>query len=117
VYLYAARVVKVVDGDTLDLDVDLGFGIWVHQRVRLASLNCPEHGTPEGEAATSYTRNWLAQHEPQLVLRTQKDAREKFGRYLGTVLDGTASLNADLLATGHAVPYDGRKPASSLVRG
>jgi micrococcal nuclease len=109
VYEYAARLVKVIDGDTVHLDVDLGFGIWMHQRIRLAGVNCPEHGTLAGDNATAYTTQWLAQNGPELTLRTVLDRREKYGRYLGAIVAGTHILNVDLITDGHAVAYDGGK--------
>jgi micrococcal nuclease len=107
VYEYAARCTRVVDGDTLDLNVDLGFGIQVQQRVRLLGINCPEHGTIAGDDATAYTKEWLKEHGPNLLLRTVKDRREKFGRYLGQIVASTRILNNDLIQAGHAVAYDG----------
>ena len=106
-YVYAARLVKVVDGDTVDLDVDMGFDVHIQQRIRLAGINCPEHGTADGDAATAYTRAWLEQHGPNLTLRTIKDKHEKFGRLLGVITVGPSTLNGDLLTSGHAVSYDG----------
>jgi micrococcal nuclease len=109
VYEYAARLLKVVDGDTIDVDVDLGFDVHIRQRIRLAGVNCPEHGTLAGDNATAYTTQWLAQNGPELTLRTVKDRKEKFGRYLGAIVAGTRILNADLVTDGFAVPYDGGK--------
>ncbi|MFE1451997.1 thermonuclease family protein [Streptomyces olivaceoviridis] len=106
-YVYGARVDRVVDGDTLDTTVDLGFGIQLFQRIRLLGINCPEHGTPEGDAATAYTRTWVADHGPTFILRTELDRREKFGRVLGMLISGARTLNEDLIAAGHAVRYDG----------
>lgn len=106
-YVYGARVDRVVDGDTVDTSVDLGFGIHLFQRIRLLGINCPEHGTPEGDAATAYTRAWVAEHGPTFILRTELDRREKFGRTLGTLISGARTLNDDLVAAGHATAYDG----------
>ncbi|MCI3279103.1 thermonuclease family protein [Streptomyces cylindrosporus] len=106
-YEYAARCDKVIDGDTLDVLADVGFGIHVQQRIRLLGINCPEHGTVGGDDATAYTKAWLEQHGPDLVLRTVKDRREKFGRYLGQIIAGGRMLNNDLVTSGHAVDYDG----------
>ena len=89
------------------MTADLGFGIYLFQRIRLLGINCPEHGTPEGAAATAYTTNWLAQHGPEFILRTELDRHEKYGRVLGTVTAGPHTLNDDLIAAGHAVPYTG----------
>jgi micrococcal nuclease len=109
VYEYAARLIRVVDGDTLDLDVSLGFDIHISERIRLAGVNCPEHGTLSGDNATAYTTQWLAQNGPDFILRTTKDKKEKFGRLLGTISAGERTLNVDLLTDGLAVPYDGGK--------
>ncbi|MFF9287523.1 thermonuclease family protein [Streptomyces griseosporeus] len=110
-YVYGARVVRVVDGDTIDFDIDLGFSTHLFQRVRLLGINCPEHGTPQGEAATAYVRKWITDHGPDFTLRTELDRREKFGRVLGTVIADVRSLNDDLVAAGHAARYDGGKRA------
>lgn len=106
-YVYGARVVRVIDGDTLDTDVDLGFSAHLFQRIRLLGINCPEHGTPQGRAATAYTQAWITEHGPDFTLRTELDEREKFGRVLGTLIAGARTLNDDLVAAGHATPYDG----------
>lgn len=108
-YVYAAQLVKVVDGDTLDVLTDLGFHIRIQQRIRLLGVNCPEHGSPAGDAATAYTARWLAENGPELVLRTELDKTEKYGRILGTISVGARTLNVDLVTDGHAVPYDGGK--------
>ncbi|MFF4543631.1 thermonuclease family protein [Streptomyces sp. NPDC001406] len=106
---YPATLVHVVDGDTLDLDIDLGFTIRTRQRVRLVGLNTPEKNTDEGKAAKAWVTDWLAQHGPGLVVETHR--REKYGRWLATITspDG-ACLNTDLIDTGHAAPYDGHGP-------
>jgi micrococcal nuclease len=109
VYEYSARLTKVVDGDTVDLLVDVGFGIHVQQRIRLLGVNCPEHGTTAGDDATAFTKAWLEQYGPDLIVRTVRDRKEKWGRMLGTISAGTRILNSDLIAGGHAVDYDGGK--------
>lgn len=116
-YQYAASLVRVIDGDTVVLNVDLGFSTHVEQHVRLNGINAPEHGTPEGDAATAFTKVWFTQHAG-LTLATVKDKQEKYGRYLGTITsaDG-ANLNADLVTNGHAVSYDGGKRAATIVLG
>jgi micrococcal nuclease len=106
-YIYAAQLAKVIDGDTLDVITDLGFHIHIQQRIRLLGVNCPEHGTPTGDAATAYTARWLAENGPGLILHTELDKAEKFGRILGTISAGARTLNADLVTDGHAVDYEG----------
>src|SRR5262245_48711322 len=122
-YDYQAQVLNVHDGDTLRLRTDLGFYVRFDQTVRLAGLNAPELSTPEGQAAKAFAESWIADHVtpavimttiPALVgVRTQKDKQEKYGRYLATIYDladATSTLNAALLAAGHALPWDGTGP-------
>ncbi len=107
-YEYRASLVRVVDADTLDLCVDLGFGLTRTDRFRLFGLNAPELRTPEGKLAAAWVADWLAAAGSAdrwpLVVRTEKDRREKYGRYLGVVLLAGRELNAELLAAGHAAP-------------
>jgi micrococcal nuclease len=109
-FIYQATVGKVVDGDTLDLQVDLGFGVFTRQRVRLLGNNAAEHGTELGDKATAFVKDWVAEHGPVLTVRTQKDKREKFGRYLATILSGAEELSQALINAGLAVAYDGTGP-------
>ena len=108
VYEYRARVVRVIDGDTLELTLDVGFRLTLTDHFRLAGLNCPELPTPEGKAAAAFTADWLHAADAldpwPLVVRTERDRREKYGRLLATVLHGGQSLNAALLAAGRAKP-------------
>lgn len=106
-YEYAARALRIIDGDTLILDVDLGFDVHIQQHVRLLGINCPEHGTIAGDDATAFTRDWIQQHGPDLTVRTVRDKREKFGRMLATVVASSRTLNQDLVAAGLAVDYNG----------
>jgi micrococcal nuclease len=107
-YEYTARVIRVVDGDTLWLDVDLGFDVARKDSFRLWGINAPEHGTPEGDAATQWLKDQLAGLETVRVA-TQKDKREKYGRYLATLWVGSRCVNTDMVEAGHAVPYGGGK--------
>lgn len=113
-YEYRAHVLSVYDGDTLRVDIDCGFGVWLfNQPLRLAGLNAPEMGTPEGRAA----RDWLRQLLPigaDVIVHTSKDAKEKYGRYLAEVYPADAesdlSLNQAMINAGHAKPWDGTGP-------
>ncbi len=109
-YEYRARVASVHDADSVRLDVDLGFGIWTAKRAfRLAGIDAPELGTPEGLAA----RDWLRALLPvgsQLIAITQRDAGDKYGRMLATLYlpdEPIWSVNEQLIESGHAKPYDG----------
>lgn len=108
-YEYRAEVIRVIDGDTLALMVDLGCDVHVALTVRLKDVNAPERGTPEGVAATEFVKNWLANNmmlrdsgEFVVHLVTHKDKREKYGRYLGDIYAKGRWLNEDLVAFGHA---------------
>jgi len=107
VYERTAVVTKVVDGDTLHLDVDLGCDTSLAMTVRLYGVNAPEMSTPEGRVAKQFVADWIAGRAGHgFVLRTVKDRREKYGRYLADLLaaDGTSLCQA-LLDSGNAVTY------------
>lgn len=111
-WYYQAELVRVIDGDTVVMRVDLGFSIYSEHAIRLAGINCPEHGTPEGDAATAFTRQWFVDHPNGLEIQTFKGSEtEKYGRYLAYVYpkvgDGAVTLNAALLEAGHAVVMKG----------
>lgn len=107
-YEYSASVVKVVDGDTIWLDIDLGFEVRQRHSVRLADINAPEHGTPEGDAATAWLIARLTNIN-KVLITTIKDRREKYGRYLVVLWIGTTNVNEEMVAAGHAVHYSGGK--------
>jgi micrococcal nuclease len=107
-YEYAARLVRVVDGDTWILDIDLGCSVWLHsQRIRGARINAPEMSTDAGKAAKTYAESWFAENAPdnRVVLRTEKDRNDNYGRLLGTVSSQGRVLNTDLVQSGNATVY------------
>lgn len=113
-YQYRAWVIRVVDGDTLHLEVDLGFDIRRRDTFRLAGINAPENSTPEGKRATAWLTTRL-EEVPTLIVTTTKDSREKYGRYLGRLWDGygrSESINDEMIAAGHASEYPALKPPS-----
>ena len=114
---YKVKIVKVVDGDTVDVDIDLGFGIWLHkERVRVMGIDTPESRTSDavekvfGLAAKARLSSLLG---AEAILQTQvskkgEDMKGKFGRVLGNFV----SLNGEkcaavLVREGHAVAYQG----------
>ena len=108
VYERRATVTRIVDGDTLHLDVDLGCDTTLAMTVRLYGLNCPEMNTDAGKAAKAYVEQWVGDSaSKQFVVRTVRDTKEKYGRYLADLLpaSGGESLCEALLASGNAVPY------------
>lgn len=108
-FSYYARLERVVDGDTLKVVIDLGFGVSIRQTIRLYGIDVYEKNTALGRAATRFVEHWLAD-KPILVIRTIKDRTGKFGRYLGLVYDMEGnSLIEDLRDQG----FDKHEPQKS----
>ena len=116
-YEYKFDLDRVVDGDTVDVNLDLGFEVQLKkQRVRLYGLNTPESRTRDleekqyGLAAKARLKDILENAET-LTLKTQidKKARGKYGRILGTLFADGISVNQTLLDEGHAIEYFGGK--------
>lgn len=114
-YTYRCKIVKIIDGDTVDVDIDLGFGMWIHnERVRLNGIDAPESRTSDkiekkfGMAAKARVQELLPVGE-HFVITTQL-SNEKYGRTLGNfLLDGVYSTVSGLLIEeGYAVPYHGQ---------
>ena len=114
-YEYIFRLDRVVDGDTIDVDLDLGFDVMLKkQRIRLYGLNTPESRTRDleekqyGLAAKARLKELLEGGET-LSLRTaiDKKARGKYGRILGTIYADGINLNQQLIDEGHAIEYFG----------
>lgn len=107
-YQYKAKLVRVVDGDTIWLDVDLGFKVRIVMDFRLAGINAPEMSgvdAAKGIAAKEFLTMLLADKE--IVVTSTKT--EKFGRWLGVVSvkngDAWTSVNQTMIDTGHAVSF------------
>ena len=113
------EVTKVVDGDTIDVVIDLGFDIYKHERVRIAGIDTPEKRTRdlEEKALGIDATNWMKytledtiNGEHELTIRTElKGGMGKYGRLLGWLYvgDDTVSLNEQMIAEGYAWEYDG----------
>ena len=88
-YEYQCKVVKVIDGDTADVDIDLGFGVWMKkQRIRFYGVDTPESRTRDKEEKVYglMAKEFVLSHLPvgsTQVLRTKKDGVGKYGRILG----------------------------------
>jgi micrococcal nuclease len=112
---YVKKVTKVVDGDTIDVDIDLGFDISFSSRVRLAGIDTPESRTRDKveKALGLESKEYLAKHlkdAKSVVIKTEKiNSTEKFGRVLGWVyVNGdTVSLNDMMINDGYAWGYMG----------
>ena len=119
-YEYRCKIDRVVDGDTVDVDIDLGFGIWLRkERVRLYGIDTPECRTRDleekkyGLAAKSFVQDLLPVGSMQ-TLRTRKDDKGKFGRILGefvvydTLVDALRTLNQIMIDRHYGVEYHGQ---------
>jgi endonuclease YncB( thermonuclease family) len=96
-YLYKAKIVDVVDGDTLVLLVDLGFDVHKKQRVRLAAIDCPEMDSPEGQEAYQFVHQLLA-NVPFVMVQTRKV--DIYGRFIGHVFfDAEGGKNKEQIFT------------------
>lgn len=117
-YEYHARALRVIDGDTVVLDVDLGFRVRTTMTVRLKGVNCPERSGSTyaaGEAARVFTHNWIVENTRDgspltlISFKTKTGTDEKsFDRYLGFILSRSTGRNLaqDLKETGHAEAWE-----------
>ena len=92
-YEYKCKIIKVIDGDTTDVDIDLGFGVWLKkQRIRFFGIDTPESRTRDleekkyGLAAKNYVKDHMPVGSTQTLV-TVKDGKGKYGRILGQYLD------------------------------
>ena len=113
-YEYNAIIRRVVDGDTVDITLDLGFNILYNSRKRLLGIDTPESRTRDleekalGLAAKERVKE-LCPVGSTVLLKTTKDGRGKFGRILGEIFAEGQSVNKLLVEEGHAVEYFGGK--------
>ena len=114
------KIVRVVDGDTVDVDIDLGFGIWIqNERIRLYAIDTPESRTRDsmekifGKMASAIVEKFLPLGSIQ-ILQTVQDKAGKFGRVLGKfkIFDGKndreTTLNEWMIENHYAVAYHGQ---------
>lgn len=118
-YEYKARVNRVVDGDTVILDIDLGFETWINnQSVRLYGVDTPESRTKDldEKARGILAKEWVMSLLPVgdfVFIKTIKDKSEKFGRILGDIVnDAEINVSVSLLENHLAVPYTGQSKES-----
>lgn len=129
-YEYRTKLIRVVDGDTVDVDIDLGFGVWLKkERVRIMGIDTPESRTRDkvekvfGKAASNRLKELLG---PNPVLQTKiardgEDMKGKFGRILGDfmvydpTLDAWRPVTSVMSEEGHCVPYYGGSKEDTQV--
>ena len=109
IYKYNAKLIRVIDGDTVDALIDLGFDVWVKKRIRLYGINTPETRTKDlkekkaGKAAKNRLIELLWDSSNEFIL--QSHGVGKYGRCLGTLFIDDTNINKLLLSEGHAEEY------------
>ena len=117
-FLYKCVIQRIVDGDTIDVNIDLGFGIWLYkERVRIAGIDTPEKRTRDkvekvfGLAATAKAHE-LVPEGSHCIIRTRRDKAGKYGRTMGDFVLEDGRLYTDIMVESHhAVPYEGQAKA------
>ena len=116
-YEYDAEVIRVIDGDTIEVLFDLGLGVFKKAKIRFARIDTPEtYGVKKesaeyiaGKKATAFVIEWLERHDNKIRVVTVKDKKGGFGRYLGEIYTREDSepvnLNDLLLSEGLAELY------------
>jgi micrococcal nuclease len=121
-YEYRCKIIKIIDGDTVDVDIDLGFGIWVrNERVRVHGIDTPESRTRDqvekkfGLLSKEFVKTILPVGSVQTLVteRPGDESKGKFGRILGKfkvydgVTDSEMFMGDIMIREGYAAPYFG----------
>ena len=115
-YIYRIKqIIKVVDGDTIDADIDLGFDISLSKRIRLAAVDTPESRTADANEKKYglESKEWLkhkVENAKNILIKTElPDSTEKYGRIIGHLFinDQEKSLNDQMIVEGYAWEYSG----------
>ncbi len=103
-YTYYTKIENVVDGDTVDVFIDLGFKVWRSERIRLVGVDTAEKNTPYGKATKAYLTQLLAGK----LVKLEVFKPDKYGRYLGKIyINSEISINDQMVAKGMAKGYMG----------
>jgi len=113
-YNYKATCIRVIDGDTIIADVDLGFNTYRREKFRLLGIDTPEtYGVKKnseeysaGKLATNYVTDLILNKE--ITIQTAKDKQGKYGRYLATIFIDGINLNEELVKQGLAKRYESK---------
>lgn len=110
-YVYKAKVERIIDADTMDVRIDVGFNTHIYKRIRLLGVDTWEIRGDEREKgliAKEYVRQVIERAQQEIYIETEMDAEGKFGRVLAWVwtrrVGDYVSLNEDLLERGHGKP-------------
>ena len=123
-YIYRIKqITRVVDGDTIDASIDLGFDIALEKRIRLAGVDTPESRTTDANEKKYglQSKEWLkykVENAKDILIKTElPDSTEKYGRIIGHLFvnDQETSLNDQMIVEGYAWPYDGGTKKKNFV--
>jgi micrococcal nuclease len=111
-YEYKAKVIRILDGDTIEAIIDLGFGVSLKKIVRLEGIDAPEIRTRSSEikakgiASRDYLSNLI--NDKLIIIKTKLIKNDKFGRILGIIheINSNVSVNSKMISEGYAVKYD-----------
>lgn len=103
-YFYRGIVLRWIDGDTVDISLDLGFNVWIKERFRLLGLDTPERNKPGYLEATEFAKQLAPNGSHVIVESSHKD---KYGRYLAEIHINNTTVNKELIDSKHAKPYFG----------
>lgn len=120
-YEYSCRVNRVIDGDSVDVCIDLGFDISFTSSVRLYGIDTPESRTrdPEEKKCGLLSKKFLEEavkNGKNIIIRTQKDEKGKFGRVLGSLVIDGININHKMIEENLAVAYYGQSK-DSIAKG
>jgi micrococcal nuclease len=112
-YEYKCHVSRIIDGDSIEASIDLGFGIMFNSKVRLYGIDTPESRTRDedekvrGLLAKQYLESKINSAK-QVIIQTEKDAKGKFGRVLGRLFADEININQSMIDNHLAVEYFGQ---------
>ena len=111
---YKCKLLRVIDGDTVDVDIDLGFGVWLRkQRIRLYGIDTPESRTRDkeekfyGKLSAKFLKE-QCKNSSEIFLKTYLDKKGKFGRILGELIVEGVNINKMMIEKYMAVEYYGQ---------
>lgn len=112
------NIIKVIDGDTVDVLIDLGFNVSIKERIRINRIDTPESNSKNVQErqlaieAKEFVANWLV-NQNKLIIKTTKD--DKYGRMLGEIFNERSEcLNDLILQKGYAWEYDGGEKTKNI---
>lgn len=109
-FTYKAKLIKVIDGDTIDAKIDLGFDVWVKKRIRLFNIDTPEVRTKDlaekKKGLTAKSRLIEILNESNNEFCIVSHGVGKYGRCLGELFIGENNINKQLILEGHAEEYN-----------